>query len=103
LADEEPIFDNVLGRLTWLENEGMWQFALKLSSGQEIDGNIDPEDADLPLQTQRLQQISALMSWVKDHEPQIRAHIAEKMFDGWRETFEPETGQVRGRADTSRS
>ena len=78
----DPFDDSALGHVIFNEVEKEWKFTL-LVAGREIRGGIAPEDANLPLQEQGLDEIRECVVWIRDHEPAIRQHITDEIFEGW--------------------
>ena len=78
----DPFDDPVMGHVIFDTKENEWQFRIPIS-GNAVRATIVPEDHDLPLAEQGLDESREFVTWIRDNEPSIRQHITDQMFDGW--------------------
>jgi hypothetical protein len=83
--DGDTFNDPVLGAVTWNAEGRAWQFECALPDGHTVRGSITPEDSQRPLADQGLVEMQRCVGWIRNNEPSIRAHIADEMFEGWRD------------------
>jgi hypothetical protein len=90
--EHEPYTDPTLGTATWNAARREWLFALVLPSGRAVNGSITPADDRLPLASPELEKSRACIRWVRDNEPALRQHVADKMYQLMLDWHDPEWG-----------
>lgn len=76
------IEDAVLGKLTW--GGSGWDFTFPLDRGRQGRGSIMVAFPDQGPTAENVSAVCSYIGWFRRQEGALRAHIAEKMFDGWR-------------------
>jgi hypothetical protein len=93
---EASFKDPTLGRLTWGANG--WEFTFPLTRGRQGRGTIIASSAESRPAAECLAAVRAYVRWFRRKDATLRAHIAAKMFDGWRSGwYDPEIDQTRTR------
>jgi hypothetical protein len=86
---EASFKDPALGKLTWGSNG--WEFTFPLTPSRKARGTIiasSPESRPAP---ECLAAVRDYIRWFRRSDAALRAHIASKMFDGWRSGwYDPE-------------
>lgn len=81
--------DAVLGKLTWDTNG--WRFTFALPRGRSGRGTIIADTPDPLPPTKCLESLQKYIAWFRRNDTALRAHIAKKMFAGWRSGwYDPE-------------
>ena len=75
------------GPLTWSEQHSWWEFEVGPIAGRSVGGIINPEDPRVPLANVQLGTVRACVTWIRDHEPDVREYVTEKAFDWWLEAY----------------
>jgi hypothetical protein len=81
--------DSVLGKLTWGTNG--WEFAFSLPRHRPGRGTIIANARDPRPAAKCLQTVRKYIGWFRRNDATLRAHLANKMFRGWRSNwYDPE-------------
>jgi hypothetical protein len=93
---EASFKDSALGKLTWGANG--WKFAFPLSRGHQGRGTIMASSPEPRPAAECLVAVRAYVRWFRRNDAALRAHIADKMFDGWRSGwYDPEIDRTQTR------
>jgi hypothetical protein len=80
---EGVVHDEILGSLTWDEQDSWWTFEVGPIAGRSIRGTIIPEDSRVPLAGVQLDTVRACVTWIRANEPAVREFITRESFDWW--------------------
>src|SRR5262245_21817334 len=71
-----PSFDDeVLGRVSWNGQDGVWEFDAGPINGRSVPGRYAPGSPDLPPAEQGWADVRACVLWARAHEPAARDHV----------------------------
>jgi hypothetical protein len=88
--------DPSLGKLTWGSNG--WKFTFALRRGRPGRGTIIASAPAPPPSAECLEALRKYLAWFRRHDTALRAHIAKKLFAGWRSGwYDPEIDRTRTR------
>lgn len=84
--------DEVLGLLTWDNDQAMWTFEAGPINDRPVRGAILPEGRRNPLAGVRLETVRACVEWVRENEPAVREYLTAEVFDWWQDAYGDQEG-----------
>jgi len=93
---EASFTDPALGKLSWGTNG--WKFTFPLTRGRQGRGWIIASAPEPRPSVECLETVRKYIRWFSHHDPALRAHVADRMFDGWRQGwYDPEIDRTQTR------
>lgn len=77
--------DEMLGLMTWHDDQAMWTFEAGPIAGRSVRGAIFPGERRNPLAGVRLDKVRTCIQWIRENEPTVREYLVAEGFDAWRD------------------